>query len=491
MKARLRKISAIFAFAAIFASAVFISAVPATYANSAVANSAEAAYRSNSATLTGAAGNVTRMDYVDNARQVLGEPQPARVNDILKEGSLVATGASSWAEVCWTSVKTRAWSNTVVRVCPNARLVYLQGGEVLFRLDKGRKNRDDVYSVGTKLLQARIHGTTVTVTHRGNLSEIIVQEGLVEVLNKVDGSKVKLGPGVVYQVRAKLSGSVPGFDNGKNSGSKPGPAASNSSSSTPLSFGDWRPTALKAADSTGMIIFDNKLATTKVYRADLNKMRDHPLISACGEKLDSLPLIEQACTEVAALPVPYTAEECDKLFCRNLRIIAAPRKADYYIGMHIDKELPLPRGNFSDFRQIGVIGVKPKFKLKDTPAIATQVRPLMPALVGIPLLQDPSAQLDKVVELRSEDVSRHTEDGDNLAEQASTLYGPDDSTIAACVISAAPAALQLLSPIGSPSLGMFSCGKELFLSASSAVPAISGVASEASGVQNNWSQKSP
>src|SRR5581483_5683583 len=106
------------------------------------------------ATLTAKHGEVFKRDFKDWNREEWGEPESANVTDQLREGMQIGTGTDSWAEVTWPSVKTRAWANTVFAVAPAKRLVYLTGGEMLFRLDKNRKDKDPYY-IWTKVLQAR------------------------------------------------------------------------------------------------------------------------------------------------------------------------------------------------------------------------------------------------------------------------------------------------------------------------------------------------
>lgn len=154
----------------------------------------------SSAKLTEAHGVIFKRDFVDWTKELWRDPEPATVGDILKEGMQLGTGSKSWAQVSWPNVATRAWSNTIFAIAPNQKLVYLLGGEMLFQLDKHRKEKKD-YVIWTKVLQARIRGTTVLVQSTPEVSRITVLEGCVEVMNRLDHSLVRINPGVVYQVR--------------------------------------------------------------------------------------------------------------------------------------------------------------------------------------------------------------------------------------------------------------------------------------------------
>src|SRR3990167_4350134 len=112
----------------------------------------------------------------------------------------VGTAAHSWAQISWPSVTTRSWENSVVAISPGKRLVYLLNGQMLFQLNNDRPAKTD-YIILTKLLQARVHGTTVMIQAMGDFSRIAVMEGVVDVTNRLDNSVVSIKPGVVYEVR--------------------------------------------------------------------------------------------------------------------------------------------------------------------------------------------------------------------------------------------------------------------------------------------------
>lgn len=182
-----------------------------------------------SAQLTEARGTVYKRGFIDWTREEWGDPEPAAVGDVLLEGSQLGTGDKSWAQVSWPNVTTRAWANTVFAIAPNQRLVYLIGGEMLFNLKKERKDKKD-YVVWTKVLQARIRGTTVLVQATPTVSRISVLEGCVDVMNRLDHSVMRVKPGVVYEIRTPAA-----------SGPPPGAA--------PAMQGGLPPTAIRAPES--------------------------------------------------------------------------------------------------------------------------------------------------------------------------------------------------------------------------------------------------
>lgn len=153
-------------------------------------------------------GTVYKRGFVDWEKDEWADPEPAKPGDNLSEGMQVGTGDKSWAEVTWPTVTTRAWANSVFAVAPNQRLVYLLGGQMLFNLDKHRKDKKDFF-VWTKVLQARIRGTTVMVQATKDVSRITVLEGVVEVMNRLDRSLIKLSPGAVYEIRTPGTNALP------------------------------------------------------------------------------------------------------------------------------------------------------------------------------------------------------------------------------------------------------------------------------------------
>lgn len=154
----------------------------------------------NDAVCTRLYGHVRKAE-LDEKKQAMLLPKECKTGDRLPEGTLVETGIRSGAELKWSYVITRIYERSLVRIQPNMRQVFLQQGTLLFRLQKNRPDTD-IYLLETKLLQARIHGTTVKVYSDDSLSKISVTEGQVEVTSKVDGNTVNLGPGTNYEVKA-------------------------------------------------------------------------------------------------------------------------------------------------------------------------------------------------------------------------------------------------------------------------------------------------
>lgn len=153
-----------------------------------------------SALVTETHGVVFKRGFIDWTKDAWADPQPAKLGDELTEGMQIGTGKKSWAQVNWPNVIARAWENSVFAVAPNRKLVYLTSGEMLLRLDKKRKDKDSYY-IWTKLLQARIHGTTVLIQTNPGLSRLTVLEGMVSARNRLNGSVYKLKPGAVLEVR--------------------------------------------------------------------------------------------------------------------------------------------------------------------------------------------------------------------------------------------------------------------------------------------------
>ncbi len=197
------------------------------------------------ARLTEAHGRIFKRGFVDWEKELWGDPEKASIGDLLHEGMQLGTGAKSWAQISWPSVTTRAWENTVFAIAPNKKLVYLIGGEMLFSLDKKRKQKGDYY-VWTKVLQARVRGTTVVVQATDEASRISVLEGCIDVLNRIDHNVIRIVPGVVYEIRHS-SGEVkritPDMSAGHPKGDKHG-RANQRIHQNAMSFGrhnrDWR-----------------------------------------------------------------------------------------------------------------------------------------------------------------------------------------------------------------------------------------------------------
>lgn len=181
-----------FKWAIVFAAAYPLLSAPVVPAN--LTNEA-------GAILTDAHHRVDKRVFVDMARHVLGDPCPGKIGDLLPEGAQVGTGDRSWAQISWTKVVTRIWEDSVVTIAPNRKIVYLLDGEMLFNLDKEHKLSEN-YEVWTKLLQARVRGTTFIAQSTADFDRIAVLEGSLDITNQIDHSVVHVGPGLVYEARS-------------------------------------------------------------------------------------------------------------------------------------------------------------------------------------------------------------------------------------------------------------------------------------------------
>jgi hypothetical protein len=153
------------------------------------------------AVLTDAHNHVEKRAFIDWSRHVWGEPSKAITGDLLPEGTQLGTGDKSWAQISWPKVTTRIWEDSVVAIAPNKRIVYLLDGEMLFNLDKNHKVSENC-EIWTKLLQAKVHGTTFIAQSTADFCRISVLEGSLDITNRTDNSVVRIGPGVVYEVRS-------------------------------------------------------------------------------------------------------------------------------------------------------------------------------------------------------------------------------------------------------------------------------------------------
>ncbi|MBX9879446.1 MAG: FecR domain-containing protein [Candidatus Obscuribacterales bacterium] len=299
-------------------------------------------------------GTVFKRGFVDWEKDEWADPEPARPGDNLDEGMQVGTGDKSWAEVTWPNVTTRAWANSVFAIAPNQRLVYLLGGQMLFNLDKHRKDKKDFF-VWTKVLQARIRGTTVMVQATHDVSRITVLEGVVEVMNRLDKSVIRLNPGAVYEVRTPGSNPLPPISQAQPTAT---PAATNpaedivettdetANEQIPIKLTD-KPTgrlaeiannlkdavfhdgieAIENASYDGgvkvkpkllladlhemtapgqapIMVFSDAKAETRLYPADAKGLLLHPLVQGFNFKLPSLALVQNSLNNLPPLLPP-------------------------------------------------------------------------------------------------------------------------------------------------------------------------------------------
>jgi hypothetical protein len=334
---------------AMLAACLFVSGVvPAD----ALTNANPAVTTDVVATVTAHRGVVFKRDFTDFVKQNYGDPMAVNDMDKLREGMQIGTGNESWAEVQWPNVRTRAWANTVFSVAPNKRLVYLAGGEMLFRLDKNRPNKDQPYYIWTKVLQARIRGTTVLVQAKGNTTRFTVMEGVVDIWNRLDRSHVSLTPGVVYEVKGfDMSKQMP-LPDLKSSGSTAEPAAS--TGGTTDSIAPYKaPTNISGSgdksvhditfDSQSFVpVFQDKYQQTNVYASNSHAIQNHPLVTSVNGPIDSLGLIQQAQRDLpgynSAIPIPLPIlkladqSKVDRVIAKNVAVKGVPTNADWYVG---------------------------------------------------------------------------------------------------------------------------------------------------------------
>lgn len=354
--------------------------------------------RDVTATLTAKHGTVFKREFRDWNREEWGEPAPCEVSDQLREGMQIGTGNESWAEVTWPNVKTRAWANTVFAVAPNKRLVYLTGGEMLFRLDKHRKDKDDYY-IWTKVLQARIRGTTVLVQAKGPVTRFTVMEGTVEVTNRLDKSRAVLHPGAVWEVKGyNLSkrSPMPSVNESNSQGDsnyKPAPLA------VPKSF-DSAINEITYDSINYLPVFQDKYASSNVYASNKDALLNHPLISV-GETIDSLPLIQDAQRDLPGfnkmLPIKLADNaRLTKVISSAVELTCVPTKANYFIGQSIGREVKMP-ATVGELQPDGLVMNPATLRAaKASPATALVTpRTAMPTMIVGPVLERPEGDVQK------------------------------------------------------------------------------------------------
>lgn len=286
------------------------------------------------AKLTEAHGDVYKRAFIDWTKEALGDPSPASVGEILHEGMQIGTGEKSWAQVQWRHMSARAWANSVYAIAPNQRLVYLVSGEMLYQLDKNRKEKSP-YFVWTNLLQARIRGTTVLFQATKTVSRITVLEGTVEVLNKIDRSVVTLSPGVVYEVSSKAD--------------KTDSPTDVTNSLTNISLNTSKPVP----------IFETSKTVSTASALDPAVALHHPLLSEFESPLSSLPLITDALSGIQSRLENVgknLASAITDILHDGLTITTVPRALSYSIGPELQRIAQIKVGSFDFFQPEGVIG---------------------------------------------------------------------------------------------------------------------------------------
>ncbi|MBX9685511.1 MAG: FecR family protein [Candidatus Obscuribacterales bacterium] len=309
------------------------------------------------ATLSESHGTVMKRGFLDWKKELWEDPSPAKRGDKLDEGMQVATGDKSWAQISWPYVTSRAWSNSVYAIAPNQRLAYLVGGEVLYQLDKKRKDKSE-YVIWTKLVQARLRGTTVLVQASPGKTKITVLEGVVDAMNRTDRSVVRLTPGVVYEVSEPehLSTAQALVENVKaeavsrSSGSNSaGKAASHSDAQNNIAMPGLAPVAL----------FETRQTSTVLSLVDPNALLAHPLLSVFNELLPSISLVKNVLSSLNSDLLKITKLEdqlLPKVLSEKVKIVSVPRLLSYKLGPAVVSNFTMPPLAYLDFPASGVIG---------------------------------------------------------------------------------------------------------------------------------------
>lgn len=332
----------------------------------------------------------------DPSKDELAPFVPCRQGDILSEGTMVQTGnAPALLEMKWSNgITNRLWSNSMARICPNARWVFLSSGVLVFHKPRPL---DGVYTVETKRLQARIRGTTVRVkvTPACDLIEVLecqLSKHPVEVTNKLNGSIIKLTPGVVLEVRGVINKSMLPDQQQQ-------PIAYNCQTDPRL---DPR---------KGEVIFTDDYSTTVAFTANAKAILDDPLIKGGNDiaPIDSIELIRTAMRTVPSsentvgnfIETALNFGKPDKLIAENLIVARAPN-CSYMTGPNVGWVAPdmpgivseflpgaikLPRGSAKPVCSIG----KEKYRNSSISSRMPVVNVMIP---GIPIVPPASSEQD-------------------------------------------------------------------------------------------------
>lgn len=318
----------------------------------------EAAKDPSTARLTETKGDVYRRGFVDWNRETWGDPVPAKVGDKLMEGMQVGTGEKSWAELTWRHVTSRAWEKSVYAIAPNQRLVYLFGGEMLFNLDKKRKDKSE-YVIWTNLLQARLRGTTVLVQATEKASRLTVLEGTVDVLNRSDHSVVRLTPGAVYEVSSKaqplqnsqaFAGALNASQAVHNATTALGASQTAAATNVATPFAGFNQTTSNALATVPL--FETTSTITSLLPIDLNALLANPLLTGVfGTVFPSLALVQQTLGKLGSIT--------DGTLLSSVQVVRLPVKLAYDLGPSAVSKLSLPAAALKNWPPHGIIGQSP------------------------------------------------------------------------------------------------------------------------------------
>jgi len=326
------------------------------------------AAKDSTARVTEAHGDVFKRGFVDWEKEVWDDPQPAKKGDVMREGMQLGTGEKSWAQLTWSYITARAWANSVYAIAPNQRLVYLMGGEMLYHLDKHRKDKSD-YFVWTKLIQARIRGTTVLFQCTGDTTRVTVLEGSIDVMNRKDKSIIHIEPGVVYEVKDLQKETVIEGPTAANPASNNNVTINKSSDGSMLS-GHLTAAAQKSAPIVALTaitssnlesvkVFQTQQTLTTLYQADAKSLLAHPLLSTLEEPLSSLPLVTKSLRSLLPIVDSLLGDATGllgKTFLSEAKILSVPKTVNYDVGAAVGKAFTLPAQTVSFFPPVGIIG---------------------------------------------------------------------------------------------------------------------------------------
>lgn len=293
----------------------------------------------NTATLVEARGDVFKRGFIDWNREQWEDPTPAKKGERLLEGMQLGTGDKSWAQLSWKNVTARAWSNSIYAVAPNQRLVYLLGGEMLYHLDKHRKDKSPYY-VWTKLVQARVRGTTILFQNTQNSTRITVLEGCVDVMNRTDRSVVRITPGVIYEVKD--------LSQAATSGAKADALNATGSTISNLSLAAAKPVAL----------FQTQKTITSIYALNPTAALNHPLLTNFQSPLSSLPLVQTTLTPLISKVDSIIGGLLNGEKLNGAQILTVPKSLAYEIGPLAGTVFSVPREALGFFPPTGIIGSK-------------------------------------------------------------------------------------------------------------------------------------
>lgn len=290
-------------------------------------------------------------------------PVRANLQDKLPVGSQVGTGADSWSQITWAEIVSRQWCNTVVKLLPGKRSVFLSKGEMLFRLKKGGASGE--YYVWTKVLQARIRGTTVLFQRTPEVTRVCVVEGTISVHNRIDDTDITLGPGAVYEVLTPAGDQkekpnedeqdpqfLPWAGPKEPVESSPPTAINNDGG------GAWTPDRTKCqlpsheicqSEIPPVQLFKSPNSSSSIWIEDRTAVLNHPLLRQFEQPLDSLPIIKvttddlpDICFEDRKKKSTNPLADRNRLLGSVIEVINGPSNRKVEVGKELGYKYSLP-----------------------------------------------------------------------------------------------------------------------------------------------------